>query len=230
MQSFQVFNTYGSLGNAALLHRYGFTEPDNPFDIVNIDLELVLQWSSSLFSCRHSRRRLSLWRKLDYSGCFSENTEYFEISFDGEPEVDLLVLLYIMLLPEEEYHEIDLALSAVGNLNKSPSLCFAGKGNILFVKGSMSNNLLPTKDVCEALLSLADSREALYGLSSLDEDIKSLYGCCRATEFKLYHSLMLRISERKILEKLRCYAAAAAGARIPTTGKGAYSRRKVKRT
>ncbi|KAL2553335.1 SET domain-containing protein [Forsythia ovata] len=61
----EVFNTYGSLGNAALLHRYGFTELDNPFDIVNIDLELVLQWSSSLFSCRHSRRRLSLWRKLD---------------------------------------------------------------------------------------------------------------------------------------------------------------------
>ena len=44
----EVFNTYGLLGNAALLHRYGFTEPDNPFDIVNIDLELVLQWSASL--------------------------------------------------------------------------------------------------------------------------------------------------------------------------------------
>ncbi|KAL2532963.1 SET domain-containing protein [Abeliophyllum distichum] len=220
----EVFNTYGSLGNAALLHRYGFTELDNPFDIVNIDLELVLQWSSSLFSCRHSRRRLSLWRKLDYSGCGSQNSEYFEISFDGEPEVDLLVLLYIMLLPEEAYNELDLALSAVGNLKKSPNSCFTGKGNLLFIKGSVSKNLLLTKDVCVALLSLADSREAFYGLSSLDDDTRSLKECCRATEYKLYHSLILRISERRILKKLRCYA--AAGARIPTTAKGANFKEK----
>ncbi|CAI9780478.1 unnamed protein product [Fraxinus pennsylvanica] len=224
----EVFNTYGSLGNAALLHRYGFTEPDNPFDIVNIDLELVLQWSSSLFSCRYGRRRLSLWRKLEHSGRVSQNSEYFEISFDGEPEVDLLVLLYIMLLPEEAYHELDLALSAVGNLNKSPNPCFTVKGNLLFIKGSVSKNLLLTKDVREALLLLTDSREAFYGLSSLDDDIRSLKGCCRASEYKLYHSLMLRISERRILEKLRCYA--AGGSRIlTTTAKGANSRRKVKR-
>ncbi|PIN24330.1 hypothetical protein CDL12_02941 [Handroanthus impetiginosus] len=38
----EVFNTYGSLGNAALLHRYGFTEPDNPFDILNIDLDIMV--------------------------------------------------------------------------------------------------------------------------------------------------------------------------------------------
>ncbi|GKA09561.1 hypothetical protein Tco_0688892, partial [Tanacetum coccineum] len=33
----KVFNTYGSMGNVALLHSI---EPDNPYDIVNIDLEL----------------------------------------------------------------------------------------------------------------------------------------------------------------------------------------------
>ncbi|GJS18551.1 hypothetical protein Tco_0413023 [Tanacetum coccineum] len=33
-----VFNTYGSMGNVALLHSI---EPNNPYDIVNIDLELV---------------------------------------------------------------------------------------------------------------------------------------------------------------------------------------------
>ncbi|GKD87047.1 ribosomal lysine N-methyltransferase 3, partial [Tanacetum coccineum] len=33
----KVFNTYGSMGNFALLHSI---EPDNPHDIVNIDLEL----------------------------------------------------------------------------------------------------------------------------------------------------------------------------------------------
>ena len=44
-------------------NRYGFTEPDNPNDIVNINLELVLHWSSALFSGRHSRGKFSLrWR------------------------------------------------------------------------------------------------------------------------------------------------------------------------
>ncbi|XP_073122145.1 uncharacterized protein [Henckelia pumila] len=111
----EVFNTYGSLSNAALLHRYGFTEPNNPFDILNMDLEIVLQWSSSVFSCRHSRRRLSLWRKLGYSGCDGQNSVYFEITFHGEPQVELLVLLNIILLPEEVFHELELALLSVGN-------------------------------------------------------------------------------------------------------------------
>ena len=86
----------GILGNAALLHRYGFTEQDNSYDIVNIDMELVLQWCTSVFSDRHSRARVSLWRKLGYSACGSQNSEYFEISFDGEPQIELLVLLHIM--------------------------------------------------------------------------------------------------------------------------------------
>lgn len=60
---FQVFNTYGSMGNAALLHRYGFTEPDNPLDIINIDLDLVIKWCSSSFSNRYARSRLSCFSK-----------------------------------------------------------------------------------------------------------------------------------------------------------------------
>ncbi|XP_039028883.1 ribosomal lysine N-methyltransferase 3 isoform X2 [Hibiscus syriacus] len=106
----EVFNTYGSLGNAALLHRYGFTEPNNPFDIVNIDLELVLKWGCSLFSSRHCRSRLSLWRRLYLSGSTSEDSEYFEISFDGEPEMELLSLLYIMLLPDDTCHKLDITI------------------------------------------------------------------------------------------------------------------------
>ncbi|XVF14684.1 hypothetical protein REPUB_Repub09cG0082600 [Reevesia pubescens] len=107
----EVFNTYGSLGNAALLHRYGFTEPNNPFDIVNIDLELVLKWGCSLFSSRYCRARLSLWRRLDFCGCVSENSEYFEISSVGEPQMELLMLLYIMLLPEDAYDKLDINIS-----------------------------------------------------------------------------------------------------------------------
>ncbi|KAJ8539955.1 hypothetical protein K7X08_026344 [Anisodus acutangulus] len=222
----EVFNTYGSLGNAALLHRYGFAEPDNQYDIVNLDLELVVQWSSSRFSHRYSRRRLSLWRKLDYSGCVSQNSEYFEISFDGEPQVELLVLLYIILLPEEVYAELDLVVSITSGFEKSKGFKLSNKDVILFEKGfESSNSVLLTDGVCAALLALADIRESLYGSSRLEDDIKTLNCCCPVTEPKTYYSLVLRISERRILEKLRCYAS---GSATMQTKEGGKTRKRAK--
>ncbi|KAL0322131.1 UNVERIFIED_CONTAM: Ribosomal lysine N-methyltransferase 3 [Sesamum calycinum] len=225
----EVFNTYGSLGNAALLHRYGFTEPDNPFDILNLDLDIVEQWSLSLFSCRHSRKRMSVWRRLEYSGCVSEDSEYFEISYDGEPQVELLVLLYIMLLPDEEFHELDLALSATGKVKETPSLRLLGKERFLSAEDSeASKKLLLTRGVRQALLSLADARESLYGPNSLDDDIKSFTESSHITDPKLYHSLTLRISERRIIERLRSFASSGAG--ILRTAVGTRKRRRVEGT
>ncbi|XP_049392604.1 ribosomal lysine N-methyltransferase 3 [Solanum stenotomum] len=221
----EVFNTYGSLGNAAMLHRYGFAESDNQYDIVNLDLELVLQWSSSRFSHRYSRRRLSLWRKLDYSGCVSQNSEYFEISFDGEPQVELLILLYIILLPEEVFAELDLAVTITSGFENSEGFNLSKKDIVLFREGvESSNNMLLTDGVCVALSGLADIRESLYGSNHLEDDIKTLNYCCLVKEPKIYYSLVLRISERRILEKLRCYA--SAGAIMQT--KGGKTRKRAK--
>ncbi|KAL6518321.1 hypothetical protein OROMI_034022 [Orobanche minor] len=225
----EVFNTYGYLGNAALLHRYGFTEAGNPFDILNLDLDIVVQWSSFLFSCRHSRRRLSLWRKLEYSGCVSQDSEYFEISIDGEPQVELLVLLYIMLLPEEEFLALDVALSAAGEVRETfPNFRLLKKVNFLSTEDSeLNKKLLLTQSVRLALSSLADARESLYGPSSLEEDLSSFNECCRSTDTKLYHSLILRISERRIAENLRHFAASGAG--ILRTASGTRKRKTVYR-
>jgi len=66
----------------------------------------------------------------------------------------------------------------------------------------MSKKSLLPKRVCDALLSLVDMRESLYGLNSLEDDIEALERCSLARERKLYHSLVLRINERKILQKL----------------------------
>ncbi|KAK6287193.1 hypothetical protein POUND7_013372, partial [Theobroma cacao] len=206
----EVFNTYGSLGNAALLHRYGFTEPNNPFDIVNIDLELVLKWGCSLFSNRYCRARLSLWRRLDYSGCVSENSEYFEITFDGEPQTELLTLLYIMLLPEDACHKLDISICMADKVNGCVGIILSEKHDITWDRSSeISKDLLLTEKVCSALLALADVRESCYGSKSINDDVEALKRCCMK-ERKLYHSLVLRISERTILEKLRTYATVGA--------------------
>lgn len=41
-QGEEVMNTYGDLCNAALLHKYGFTERDNPYDEVSVTLILMI--------------------------------------------------------------------------------------------------------------------------------------------------------------------------------------------
>ncbi|KAK4804265.1 hypothetical protein SAY86_004082 [Trapa natans] len=219
----EVFNTYGSVGNAALLHRYGFTEENNPYDIVNIDLELVLQWSSSSFSSRHTRARIALWRRLGYSACESQGTEYYEISFGGEPQLELLILLYIILMPEDEYHPLDLAVSkgngSISKVNHQNSTCIEQMAR------AMSEDLVLTEGVSNALLTLADMRESLYG-NAIQDDMEALSRCCHIQDRKMYHSLMLRISERRILGKLRCYASARV-ASLKTTK--APQRKRLKR-
>ncbi|KAF6167103.1 hypothetical protein GIB67_041358 [Kingdonia uniflora] len=203
----EVFNTYGSNGNAALLHRYGFTELDNPFDIVNIDLSLVLGWSSSLFSSRYSRARVSLWRRLDCSGCVSQDSEYFEVSSDGQPQLELLILLYVIFLSEEAYNKLDHTLtSSVGNINTSINVLLFDKFKIRPLKTpEMAKEFLFTSEVRKGIVSIADIREKLYGMNSLEDDVKALQNCCMK-ERKLYHSLVLRVSERRIIQKLRTYA------------------------
>ncbi|CAL9131133.1 unnamed protein product [Musa textilis] len=210
---FEVFNTYGSMGNAALLHRYGFTEAGNPFDIVNVDLALLIRWCSSTFSNRYARARISLWRRLNYSGCTSQHTEYFEISYDGEPQLELLVLLYIIFLADDAYEKLSYMVDAFEGPDESTNivnLIKITRNKFRKVKGHKKpediKELLVSENVCSALISLADLRESLYGTSSLDEDMNMLKRCCPVKDRKLCHSLILRTSERMILARLRDYA------------------------
>uniref|UniRef100_A0A1J3I3L7 N-lysine methyltransferase n=1 Tax=Noccaea caerulescens TaxID=107243 RepID=A0A1J3I3L7_NOCCA len=199
----EVFNTYGLMGNAALLHRYGFTELDNPYDIVNIDLELVTEWSSSSFTNRHTRARLAFWRKLGYTGCESQNSEYFEVSSTGEAQTELLILLYLLLLPEDTFNKLDLAASTTEACHEIT----VGKHKFMLGQSEGGDaDVLLTDGVGEALLAIVDKRESLYGsLTSLEDDIVRLEACLLPRDRRLYHSLVLRVSERRILEKLRSY-------------------------
>ena len=184
------------IGNAALLHRYGFTELDNLYNIVNIDLDLVTEWSTSSFTTRYTRARLALFKKLGY------NSEYFEVSSTGEPETEPLMLLNILLLPEDTYNKLDLALTG-DCVSKEGREITIGKHKVKFGE-SCSSDVLLTDGVCEALLAIVDKREGLYGTSSsLEDDVVKVESCVLPRDRRLYHSLVLRVSERRILEKLR---------------------------
>jgi len=94
------------------------------------------------------------------------------------------------------------SVSVVGNCPESNGGTTHLNGNIFPNEAfNMSKKSLLPKRVCDAL-SLADMRESLYGLNSLEDDIEALERCSLARERKLYHSLVLRINERKILQKL----------------------------
>ncbi|KAK8966098.1 hypothetical protein KSP40_PGU001324 [Platanthera guangdongensis] len=206
----EVFNTYGCMGNAALLHKYGFTESNNPFNIVNIDLDQVLGWCSSSFSNRYCRSRLASWRKLNFSGCTSQvDSEYFEIDSDGEPQLELRILLYVMFLSETMHQKLNCgidSLTRATEADKLIKLLEMTRTDSLEQRSEDLEELLLTDDVCQSLLCLADIRETLYGASSLKEEISRLQNCCRMKERKLYYSLVLRLSERKIIGRLRSYA------------------------
>lgn len=163
----------------------------------------------SSFSNRYFRSRLSLWRRLGCTGCISQSYEYFEISSDGEPQLELLVLLYIIFLPDEAYQKLsNITISFVENVNKSINILLSTKNSRISLPETpeKAKVLLLTERVRAALVSLADSRENFYGSSSLKDDMKALSRCCHMQEKKLYHSLVLRVSERMILKKLRSYA------------------------
>ncbi|GJP79073.1 hypothetical protein CLOP_g9318 [Closterium sp. NIES-67] len=191
----EVFNTYGQLSTAALLLRYGFTEPlsfggakpkggteelpvrlgkaepdcgegsevecicclqYNPFDLVNVDLSVIIKGlrvdqsragkkggktflgrritrrgqESSQSSCTNFRAantahsnclppcssRSLRWavKLLERAGCpplESQGERYFEISADGRPQLELLLLLRLVGLDDVAAARVDASVA-----------------------------------------------------------------------------------------------------------------------
>jgi hypothetical protein len=50
---------------------------------------------------------VALWRKAGCKPCDSQGSEYFEITADGKPQPELLMLLYIMHLPDATRDKVE---------------------------------------------------------------------------------------------------------------------------
>ena len=228
----QIFNTYGNLGNAGLLHRYGFTEPENPYDIVNIDYALLTEYCMVVFSERHARNRIRLWRRYGCMPCESQESEYFEVSASGKPDLELIFCLYIVHLSDHAFNAIDMSLTrfeiAEGSsddevhwtdkfISSTKIACekdgqkLRGRRKAVDVSAEGGRDLYEeflTLEVCKALLWLCKRRDELYGTSSsLEEDIEQLRWVPRnADDSKQYSALSLRVYERTILRRLNLFA------------------------
>lgn len=228
----EIFNTYGSLSNAALLHRYGFTELGNPYDIINVDFALVVEYCTLLFSKRHVRNRVRYWRRFGCTACKSQNNEYFEISAGGKPQIELLFLLFIVHLSDITFERFSLTFakaenSALGYKWSDKYFDIAINGTVcsfrdeelkpLSSRGRYQASALVghskqepvnlqdfflTKDVCKSLLWLCNERDKLYGTTSLEEDQQRVKAISGTECSKFLKAMSLRVSERCILRNL----------------------------
>ncbi|CAM6058757.1 unnamed protein product [Sphagnum tenellum] len=215
----EIFNTYGMLSNSALLHRYGFTEPNNPFDIVNVELATVSDICCQSFTQRHFRRRVNIWRKTGCEPCSSEGSEYFEITADGKPQAELLMLLYIIHLPDPACSSLLFEDDLVGKATRD--VVAENENKLNAILGELDCWLL-TIPVCRCLMSLLLERNSLYPQEeegsmtksvqmqsgknfslkdSVDHERTKLENINCEQDPKLFHALSLRLSERTILHK-----------------------------
>ena len=87
----ELFNTFGMHGNAALLHKYGFAEPDNCLNTVKIDAEMLEMGFEEEVSLSIAE---DLFKDRDMQ-------ELYEISPEGEIEKELLMVAHFGCLSSE---------------------------------------------------------------------------------------------------------------------------------
>ena len=59
----EVHNTYGELGNAELVNKYGFALRNNPFSVVLLEKAAMLQAAESIVGQREMRQRSRFLRR-----------------------------------------------------------------------------------------------------------------------------------------------------------------------
>ena len=75
----EIFNTYGELGNAELLKKYGFCLKENPFSEVKLNKGVVLSSFKALFSLSNKRKRSAA--RITFERCIyilKEQTDLLE--------------------------------------------------------------------------------------------------------------------------------------------------------
>ena len=178
----ELFNTFGMHGNAALLHKYGFAEPDNCLNTVKIDAEM-----------------LELGFDEGVSNAIAEDLfkdremqELYEISPEGEIEKELLMVAHFGCLSPGARKEL---------------LERPGAGAYAALDAMSESELLGRGPVLAYVISLLEERRSMYAWEgTADQDFERMraempsgteaLGCTgRAAAY------CLSGGEKKVLEK-----------------------------
>ncbi|BDA50036.1 probable N-lysine methyltransferase SETD6 at N-terminal half [Coccomyxa sp. Obi] len=98
----EVHNTYGELGNAELVVKYGFALRNNPFDVVLLDKAAVVEEARRMLGDRACRQRCRFLSRE--SELLDEDREPFEVLPSACIAPSLLVALRVLLATKAEFH------------------------------------------------------------------------------------------------------------------------------
>lgn len=164
----EIWNTYGELGNAELLNRYGFTSLHNPFDTVSIRVEDLLHEVKGRYGERWVRRRMRFVSKV-----LEDANDSFDIYGDSSLEKNLHVFLELLHTPEEVFVGLEPTEESV----------------ISLLDDGVSIESWGT-------LEQIAKRHLNRFPCSLQEDMELLKNAIAGS--RLHHALILRMSEKRI--------------------------------
>ncbi|KAI7904047.1 uncharacterized protein BX663DRAFT_432767 [Cokeromyces recurvatus] len=96
----QIFNTYGDLCNADLLRKYGFTDENNPFDLVELDGPLVVK------NCCTNQDEKLIEQKIDFLMEEGVLDECFVIDTEHEIPLELIVSVHVLRSTQNEFEKM----------------------------------------------------------------------------------------------------------------------------
>ena len=141
----ELFNTFGMHGNAALLHKYGFAEPDNCLNTVKIDAEMLETGFDEKTSIAIAE---VLFKDREMS-------EFYEISPDGEIEKELLMVAHFGTLPKSAQKEM---------LNMPDGGAYAA------LDAMTEHELLGSGPTLAYVIALLEERRSLYAWEGTADD------------------------------------------------------------
>lgn len=171
----EIWNTYGELGNAELLNRYGFTSLHNPFDTVCVRVEDLLHQVKGRYGERWVRRRMRFVSKV-----LEETDDSFDICVDSSLEKNLHVFLELLHIPEEVFVELEPTEDSIISL--------------------LENGI--SIESWESLKQIAERKLDRFPCS-LQQDAESLKNARAGS--RLHHALVLRMSEKRIWTRFLSY-------------------------
>lgn len=112
-----------------------------------------------IFEAVHKIKVVSL-AKTNFSGCTSQNSEYFQVSCNGEPQFELLTLLYKIYLNEISFDKLGTmvdSLATEDELSYAIFLASIGGCNCIFKNDSIQD----ANDLNKSLLTKRDNERLL---------------------------------------------------------------------
>mmetsp|Transcript_22188 Transcript_22188/g.61573 ORF Transcript_22188/g.61573 Transcript_22188/m.61573 type:complete len:516 (+) Transcript_22188:104-1651(+) len=115
----QVFNTYGPIGNAELLRRYGFVTDPNPFDgtTIHVETDRLAAMALEISLPEHTGEGYHIMHALNLlseAEILPEEGAEYEVPISGSPPTQLLEALRLLTMETKELARLGRTLTARG--------------------------------------------------------------------------------------------------------------------